>query len=93
MVIADNSAAHGLGGFFCNFSTVQRFFRFCNCCKSQINENLPIENFILSTKEVYKNNSLSIELDPNYFYLYALKVAHIYIHLISFMSLQDFDPI
>ena len=46
MVIADNLAAHALGRFFCNFSTVQRFCRFCNCRKNQINENLPIENFI-----------------------------------------------
>ena len=30
MVIADNLAAHALGCFFCNFSTVQRFWRFCN---------------------------------------------------------------
>ena len=26
MVVADNLAAHALGGFFCNFSTVQRFW-------------------------------------------------------------------
>ena len=83
MVIADNSAAHGLGGFFCNFSTVQRFFRFCNCCKNQINENLPIENFILSTEEVYKNNSLSIELDPNYSYLYGIESGS-YLHSLNF---------
>ena len=28
MVIADNLAARALGGFFCNFPTVQRFCRF-----------------------------------------------------------------
>ena len=83
MVIADNLAAHALGAFFCNFSTVQRFFRFCNCCKNQINENLPIENFILRTKEVYKNNLLSIEFDPNYSYLYGIK-SDSYLHSLNF---------
>ena len=33
MVVADNLAAHALGVFFCNFSTVQRFCRFCNAAK------------------------------------------------------------
>ena len=36
MVIADNLAAHALGGFFSNFSTIQRFCTFCNCRKSQL---------------------------------------------------------
>ena len=73
MVSAGNLAAHALGGFFCNFSTVQSFCRFCNCRKNQINENLLIENFILRTKEGYKNNLQSIELDPNYSSLYGIK--------------------
>ena len=55
MVIADNLAAHALDGFFCNFSTVQKFCRFCSCYK-----NLPVENFILRTKEQYKNDLQSI---------------------------------
>ena len=28
MLIADNPAAHAIGGYFCNFSTVHRFCRF-----------------------------------------------------------------
>ena len=32
-LVADNLAAHTIGGYFCNFSTVHRFCRFCNCCK------------------------------------------------------------
>ena len=54
MVVADNLAAHALGGFFCNFSTVQRFCRFCNCRKYELHENLPIKNFVLRTKIRYK---------------------------------------
>ena len=93
MVTADNLAAHVLDGCFCNFSTVQRFCRFCNCRKNQINENLPIENFILRTKEGYKNNLQSIELDPNYSSCTALKVTHVCIRLISLILLQDFHLI
>ena len=73
MVIADNLAAHALGGLFCNFSTVQGFCRFCNCQKNQINENLPIENLSWEQKKGYKNNLQSIELDPNYSSLYGIK--------------------
>ena len=35
MVLADNLVVHPLCGFFCNFSNVQHFCRFCNC--SQVN--------------------------------------------------------
>ena len=38
MVVCDNLAAHALGGYFCNFSSVKRFCRFCNCTKDQIQE-------------------------------------------------------
>ena len=55
MVIADNLAAHALGGFFFTFSTIQRFYRFCNCRKNELHENLPINNFVLRTKTGYKN--------------------------------------
>ena len=33
MLVADSLAAHTLGGFYCNFSTVQGFCRFCNASK------------------------------------------------------------
>ena len=32
-VSIDNLAAHALAGFYCNFSTVGRFCRFCNCTR------------------------------------------------------------
>ena len=49
MVVADNLAAHALGGFFYNFSTVETFCRFCNCRKNELRENLTIKNFVLRT--------------------------------------------
>ena len=39
MVVADNLAAHALGVFFCNFTTVQRFYRFCNCSHENLKAN------------------------------------------------------
>ena len=66
MIIADNLAAHALGGFFCNFSTVQRFCRFCNSRKSQI-------TFALRTKNAYENNLRAVLEDPNLAVLYGIK--------------------
>ena len=73
MIIADNLAAHALGGFFCNFSTVQRFCRFCNCRKSQLDENLPLSTFVLRTKNAYDNNLRAVLEDPNLAVLYGIK--------------------
>ena len=73
MIIADNLVAHALGGFFCNFSTVERFCRFCNCRKSQLYENLPVSTFVLRTKNAYDNNLRAVLEDPNLVVLYGIK--------------------
>ena len=73
MIIADNLVAHALGGFFCNFSTVERFCRFCNCRKSQLYENLPVSTFVLRTKNAYDNNLRAVLEDPNLAVLYGIK--------------------
>ena len=73
MAIADNLAAHALGEFYCNFSTVNKFCRFCSCRKNQLNKNIPISNFMLLSKTVYDNNLESIELDPNFSELFGRK--------------------
>ena len=73
MIIPDNLAAHALGGFFCNFSTVKRFCRFCNCRKSQLYENLPVLTFVLRTKNVYDNNLSAVLEDQNLAVLYGTK--------------------
>ena len=51
MIVADNLAAHALGGFFCNFSTVQKFCRFCNITKAQQNEKNPHISFYFENKK------------------------------------------
>lgn len=56
MIISDNLAAHALGGFFCNFSTVNRFCRFCNCTKLQLQNKASINMTTLRTIQGYQNN-------------------------------------
>ena len=72
MVVADNWASHALGGFFCNFSTVRRFCRFCSITKAQQNEKIPISHFTLRTKNAYDNNIIAINEDPNLSHLYGI---------------------
>ena len=73
MLIADNLAAHDIGGYFCNFSTVHRFCRFCNCRKNQLEQCLPIKTFSLRTKTGYENNIAALGTNPTYSSLYGLK--------------------
>lgn len=77
MVVADNLETHTQGGFFCNFSTAQRFCRFCNCRKFQLKQNLTISNLVLRTKTAYDNNLLAVEEDPNLAALHGLKNLHL----------------
>ena len=67
MVIADNLPAHAIGGYFCNFSTVHRIFRFCNCCKNQLEQYLPFKTFALRTKTGYENNIAALGANPAVF--------------------------
>ena len=73
MVVADNLAAHALGGFFCNFRTVLRFCRFCNCNKENLKANLPPLSFSLRTSEGYENNVLNINADKTLSSVYGIK--------------------
>ena len=73
MVVADNLATHVLGGFFCNFSTMQRFCRFCNCSQENLKANLPCSSFSLRTSEGYDNNVLNINADKTLSSVYGIK--------------------
>ena len=73
MVAADNLAAHALGGFFCNFSTVQHFCRFCNCSQENLKANLPSSSFSPRTSEGYDSNVLNINADKTLSSVYGIK--------------------
>ena len=74
MVIADNLAAHSLGGFFCNFSTVQKFCHFCNIRRDQLNQWKLISKITLRKENA---NIASIEEDPHNSPLYGLTESSI----------------
>ena len=73
MVVADNLAAHAQGGFYCNFSTVARFCRFCNCTRDQLHGNVEFSNFIERTQVGYNNNITDIETYPEMSSVYRIK--------------------
>ena len=92
MIIADNLAAYALGGFFCNFSIVQRFCRFCNCSKSQLDENLPLSTFVLRTKNAYDDNLRAVLEDPNLAVLDGIKDSSPLSTLSYFHVADGFPP-
>ena len=56
MVIAGNLAAHALGEFFCDFSSVNHFCRYCDFSKVMLGKNFKSTEFVMRTKEGYQNN-------------------------------------
>ena len=66
MAVADNVATYALGGFFCNFSTVKRFCRFCKCTKDQLADKIKIDKMSLRTEKGYNNNIKSTEQDSKF---------------------------
>ena len=44
--------------FFCNFSTVKGFYRFCNFSQENLKANLPSSSFALRTRDGYDNNNV-----------------------------------
>ena len=73
MVVTDNLAAHALGGFFCNFSTVQKFCRFCNISKNQLLEDSNRKDWVLRTKEIYDYTINQLSGDPGISSAYGIK--------------------
>ena len=73
MVVAGNHAAHALGDYFCKFSTVSKFCRFCNFTKNQMLENFNSNEWVLRTKEAYDSNIAQLEGDPAIASVYGIK--------------------
>ena len=71
MLVADNLAAHAIGGFYQNFSTVQRFCRFCNRVKASISD-ISIEDEV-RTKAAYDVQLIEVEKNPDLSKLYGIK--------------------
>ena len=71
MAIGDNLALHALGGYYENFSTVQRFCRFCNRTMDSINDHNICD--VLRTKEAYDCQLALVIQDSSMTPLYGIK--------------------
>ena len=69
---ADNLSAHGIGGFYENFSTVDKICRFCMCSRKNLDDT-DITNFMTRTPKGYLNQVSAIEANPQLSKLYGVK--------------------
>ena len=93
MVVAGNLAAHALAGFYCNFSTVNRFCRFCNITRAELQEGKRrITSFKLRTKVSYDNTIRSIEQLPHLASVYGIKSKSCLHTSNFFLTVDGFSP-
>lgn len=92
VIIADNLAAHALGGFFCNFSTVQRFCRHCNFTKDQLQHPETLFDFGVRTTVGYNKNLLSVQDYPQLSATYGIKEPSCFSKLNHFHVVHGFPP-
>lgn len=71
MLVADNLAAHAIGGYYQNFSTVQRFCRFCNRTKNDISNHRC--NDVIRSSKAYDAQVSEVEKEPELCKLYGIK--------------------
>ena len=91
MVIADNLAAHALSGHFCNFSTVQRFCRFCLLMKNDINST-KLNSFDLRTIVDHEQHIKDINVSDDFKSLYGIARDCCFNELKFFHSVTGFPP-
>ena len=84
MLVADNLAARAIGGYYQNFSTVQRFSRFCIRIKDSIMDH-SCDDYICMADE-YDAQVTEVEKAPELSSLYGIKErsvlkAYLFSHL------------
>ena len=89
MVIGDNLALHALGGFYQNFSTVQRFCRFCNRTMNSINDHTICD--VLRTKEAYDCQVALVVTNSEMIPLYGIKRPCV-LNQLSYFHIVDGAP-
>ena len=72
MTVADNLAAHAIGCFYENFSSVEKFCRFCDM-RNSVFKSKDFLNYNLRTKEGYLNNAKLVQQNPDLLKLYGVK--------------------
>ena len=71
-LIADNLAAHEIGGYIESFNSF-RICRFCNATKAQAQEHFTEEKFQLQTKGLYDSKIKCIQREPSLASTYGVK--------------------
>lgn len=71
-LVADNLAAHDLGGFQTHFNH-GRICRFCNVIKADQKNHFRSDNLQLRTKEAYELQAVAVQTNPALFTLYGIK--------------------
>ena len=84
MLVADSLAAHAIGGYYQNFSTVERFCRFCNRIKSCISD-LSCQD-VFRSKEAYDAQVLEVEKNQDiskfygiFFFFFSINLKNVQI--------------
>ena len=89
MLVADNLAAHAIGGYFCNFSTVDRFCRFCMVSRDELND--VCSEILLRSKEMYDEHVSSVQMDPTMASVYGT-VSECCLNNLQFFHIVDGCP-
>ena len=89
MLVADNLAAHAIGGYYQNFSTVERFCRFCNRVKSCISD-LSCQD-ALRSREAYDAQVLEVVKNPDLSTFYGIKGRSV-LNQLNYFHITDGCP-
>ena len=73
VLCADNLAAHAVGRFYENFSTVLRLCRVCNATKHNISQHMSEDMFTLRTCQAYDDQARRAERMPDIAPIYGIK--------------------
>ena len=91
-VVADNLAAHAVGGYFENFSTVLRLCRTCTGTKHDIQGIFDDTKFVKRTDEIYDKHLSAILKDSSLASVYGIKRASCLNDLQYFHVVYGFPP-
>ena len=92
MVVAGNLAVHALGGFFCRFSTVQKFCRFCNVSKNKLKGHPNEKDWILHSNDSYNYIIEQLEGNGGIASAYGIKKSSFYNDLSYFHIIEGLSP-
>lgn len=91
MVVADNLASHGLGGFIESFNSL-RICRFCFGTKADIQDKFDADEFEMRTDEIHRHHVQTVQLHPTLASTYGVKTGSPLSELEYFKVVTGFPP-